>query len=262
MSEPKVTETKIAELIPDAANANRGTERGSAMLESSLRQYGAGRSIVVDKAGRVISGNKTLEQAGQIGLEDVIVVQTDGKKLVAVQRTDLDLADGGMARALAYADNRVGEVSLDWDPEQLLADVNAGVDLEGLFREEELAELLAGLGDITETASNDLEGAERKSLADRFVIPPFSVLDARQGYWQARKRSWLALGIKSEIGRGDVLLYEAEQVTSDGLNYDSNLAHKANATPGGSPFPAATLGKDGKTVRGDGRGRPLKNGGG
>ncbi len=121
MSEPKVTETKIAELSLDAANANRGTERGSAMLESSLRQYGAGRSIVVDKAGRVISGNKTLEQAGQIGLEDVIVVQTDGKKLVAVQRTDLDLADGGMARALAYADNRVGEVSLDWDPEQLLA---------------------------------------------------------------------------------------------------------------------------------------------
>ena len=147
MSEPKVTETKIAELIPDAANANRGTERGSAMLESSLRQYGAARSIVVDKEGRVISGNKTLEQAGQIGLEDVIVVQTDGKKLVAVQRTDLDLADGGMARALAYADNRVGEVSLDWDPEQLLADVNAGVDLEGLFREDELAELLAGLVD-------------------------------------------------------------------------------------------------------------------
>ena len=148
MSEPKVTETKIAELIPDAANANRGTERGSAMLESSLRQYGAGRSIVVDKAGRVISGNKTLEQAGQIGLEDVIVIQTDGSKLVAVQRTDLDLADGGMARALAYADNRVGEVSLDWDPEQLLADVNAGIDLEGLFREDELAELFGDVSNI------------------------------------------------------------------------------------------------------------------
>jgi len=40
------------------------------------------------------------------------------------------------------------------------------------------------------------------SLAQRFGVPPFSVLDAQQGYWQERKRAWLALGIKSELGRG------------------------------------------------------------
>ncbi len=44
------------------------------------------------------------------------------------------------------------------------------------------------------------------SLADRFGVPPFSVLDARQGYWQARKRQWLKLGIKSELGRGENVL--------------------------------------------------------
>lgn len=42
----------------------------------------------------------------------------------------------------------------------------------------------------------------QSSLADRFLLPPFSVLDARQGYWQKRKRMWLDLGIQSEIGRG------------------------------------------------------------
>lgn len=42
----------------------------------------------------------------------------------------------------------------------------------------------------------------RKTLAERFGIPPFSVFDTRQGYWQTRKRQWLALGIKSELGRG------------------------------------------------------------
>ena len=42
------------------------------------------------------------------------------------------------------------------------------------------------------------------TLSDRFVMPPFSVLDARQGYWQERKKVWLAKGIKSEIGRGGV----------------------------------------------------------
>lgn len=44
------------------------------------------------------------------------------------------------------------------------------------------------------------------TLNDRFLVPPFSVLDARAGYWQDRKRDWLSLGIKSELGREDKLL--------------------------------------------------------
>lgn len=44
-----------------------------------------------------------------------------------------------------------------------------------------------------------------KKLSDRFLIPPFSVLDTKQGIWQDRKRYWLSLGIKSELGRGNVL---------------------------------------------------------
>jgi DNA modification methylase len=42
---------------------------------------------------------------------------------------------------------------------------------------------------------------EHASLTDKFVVPPFSILDTRQGYWQDRKRAWKDLGIKSEIGR-------------------------------------------------------------
>lgn len=44
------------------------------------------------------------------------------------------------------------------------------------------------------------------SLTDRFGVPPFSVLDGRSGQWQERKRKWLALGIRSELGRDDKLL--------------------------------------------------------
>lgn len=51
-------------------------------------------------------------------------------------------------------------------------------------------------------------------LIKRFTVPPFSVLDARAGYWQARKRAWLALGIQSELGRGENLLLQSEQVTN------------------------------------------------
>ena len=44
----------------------------------------------------------------------------------------------------------------------------------------------------------------RGPVADRFVFPPFSVLDARSGPWQDRKRAWASLGIKGEVGRDAV----------------------------------------------------------
>lgn len=45
------------------------------------------------------------------------------------------------------------------------------------------------------------------SLADRFGVPPFSVLDRRSGDWMNRKRRWLAMGIASEVGRSAGLTY-------------------------------------------------------
>ena len=55
-------------------------------------------------------------------------------------------------------------------------------------------------------------------LKDRFIVPPFSVFDTKQGYWQDRKRRWLALGIKSEVGRGEKLLYGIGH-----FNYDDEV---------------------------------------
>ena len=54
----------------------------------------------------------------------------------------------------------------------------------------------------TDLFGEPIRMAPKAPLADRFLVPPFSVLDARAGDWQERKRAWLALGIKSEIGRG------------------------------------------------------------
>ena len=129
----------ISSLTLDAQNANRGTERGRAMLAASLKEYGAGRSILIDKNGNVIAGNKTLEQAFAAGHKDVLVVKTDGKKLVAVQRMDLDLKDP-KAKALAIADNRSGEVGLSWDADVLQ---ELEVDLSTFWDEKELQDLLS-----------------------------------------------------------------------------------------------------------------------
>jgi DNA modification methylase len=132
---------KLSKLKFDKKNANRGTDRGRKAVTSSLEQYGAGRSVLIDRAGRIIAGNKTVEQALAAGLEDVLVIKTDGRKLVAVQRTDLDLTKHKKARALAIADNRAGELDLQWDPD-MLADVAKDVDLSAFFSEDELAKLL------------------------------------------------------------------------------------------------------------------------
>ena len=38
-------------------------------------------------------------------------------------------------------------------------------------------------------------------VAERFTLPPFTVLDARMAEWQERKRAWLSIGLQSEVGR-------------------------------------------------------------
>lgn len=47
----------------------------------------------------------------------------------------------------------------------------------------------------------ELPTDNKAKLQEKFIVPPFSILDTRQGYWQDRKRQWLSLGIQSEIGR-------------------------------------------------------------
>lgn len=152
----KTREVTIKELTPDRKNANKGTQRGAAALEDSLRRLGAGRSILIDKAGRVIAGNKTLEQAGQIGMENIVIVQTDGHKLVAVQRTDLDLEKDPMAKELAIADNRVAELDLAWNPDAL-KEIGTEIDLGKFFTAEELEKLLGP----DENAAARAEAAEQ-----------------------------------------------------------------------------------------------------
>jgi len=110
----KIIETNVDKLIPDDKNFNKGTEYGQHLIEESLRKFGAGRSILLDKNNRIIAGNKTVENAAIIGLDNVIIVETDGNQIVAVKRKDIDL-DTAKGRELALADNATGKANLAWD---------------------------------------------------------------------------------------------------------------------------------------------------
>lgn len=114
MAKNRVIETKIDALIPDDKNLNQHTEFGTSLLEKSVERFGLGRSILLDKNNRIIAGNGITETAGSKGLEDVIIVETTGDKLVAVKRTDIDL-DSREGRELALADNATANANLSWD---------------------------------------------------------------------------------------------------------------------------------------------------
>lgn len=192
---------KIKNLKPDEHNANEGTERGQRVLEDSLRRYGAGRSILLDKKGRIIAGNKTHAEAGQMGMENVTIVETDGTELVAVKRMDLDLEKDPKARELAYADNRAAEVGLSWDPKQIMDDLKNGVDLPKVgFTHTEVTRILekgqAALEDAAERHGFTEEVLEEHQYVvlyfdnsmdwqmakEVFELETVAALDSREGY--------------------------------------------------------------------------------
>ena len=58
-------------------------------------------------------------------------------------------------------------------------------------------------------------------IAERFVIPPFTILDAKQGDWQERKRAWQSMGIRGEVGRDAAAIHCPLTANSDGME-DAN----------------------------------------
>lgn len=53
-------------------------------------------------------------------------------------------------------------------------------------------------------------------LKQRFIMPPYSVWNTRDGGWQDRRRLWLAKGIQSEEGREGKLTYNIPMILKDG----------------------------------------------
>lgn len=130
-TKPTIKRVKVAELKFDDHNANAGTPDGAALLRNSIERLGFGRSVLVDKNDKLIAGNKTTEQAIETGAEEAIVIETDGKQLIVVKRTDLDLSDDtdGRGRALALADNRVSEANLKWNPDEMNLHFDAAMNV-------------------------------------------------------------------------------------------------------------------------------------
>lgn len=160
MSEPKPFTTNISELIPDNHNGNKGNDKGNEMLLESIGNCRMGRSILIDSKGRIIAGNKSHAAATELGIKDVIVIPTDGKQLIAVQRTDLDLEEDPMARELAWADNRVQEANFTLDLDKFKADLESGALPSYLYSQEDIDLILSEAGEQGDDQGNEEDSGE------------------------------------------------------------------------------------------------------
>jgi len=122
--------TKKSEYTLDPRNARTHPARNKDAVEKSLRELGAGRSIVVDADGVVIGGNAVYEEAVKLGIP-VKEIETSGEELIVVRRVDLKTADP-RRMALALADNKIGDTSeFDWElTSELLKELDGEIDLE------------------------------------------------------------------------------------------------------------------------------------
>ena len=198
---------KIENIIPYSNNPRQNDGEAVDRVAASISEYGFKSPIIVDKDNIIVAGHTRYKAARKLRLEEVPVIKAD----------DLTPAQ---IKAFRIADNKVAEYS-SWDNEMLsielegLQELDFDLELTG-FDDWEIDELFNDSSDTDDLGDNLDE--HRESLQERFIVPPFSILDTRQGYWQDRKRLWKQI-IKSHNGRDESLL-------GDGLK---QLAEKSGA---------------------------------
>jgi hypothetical protein len=215
--------TPIAELAKWRKNPRRN-EAAVPRVARSIRKYGFVAPVVVwQSRGQLVAGHTRVLAMESILATEPTFVPRDSPGLGLVPVRFYEFTDDAEAAAYAIADNKLNEAA-EWD-DALLAEVLAEIGAtdqallaETGFDEDELRRILdddaAGAGGGGGTSGPD--PAAVATLAERFGVPPFTILDARQGYWQERKRAWLGLGIESEVGRGENLLNFSETAKRGG----------------------------------------------
>ncbi len=126
MAKPSIKKVALKDLLPDSRNARVHPDANKAALSKSFERFGAARSIVIDKDDVVRAGNGAIEAAMAAGIEEAILVETDGKQLVVVKRANWTDAE---AKSYAISDNSIGLLS-EWD-ETVLAETFEELKLEG-----------------------------------------------------------------------------------------------------------------------------------
>ena len=127
----------MAKIKLDSKNYRVHTDKNKMIIDKSLKELGAGRSILIDSENEIIAGNGVFEQAEKQNIK-IKIVETDGTELIAVKRTDLKTNDK-KRKKLALIDNHSTDTS-NFDFEAINVDFEE-VELEEWGIEESLINL-------------------------------------------------------------------------------------------------------------------------
>lgn len=175
----KVEDGSIESFRPQRRNLNKHSQRGMGALEASMRKHGYVAPMTAAADGEIIDGSARLETVANVFEDDVLIVHHDGTKPVVMVRDDIPNASTNEARAISMLANRISEINLTWDAEELLADLQSGVDFGNVFDQEELDAMLAGL-------------VAPKKVED--TPPDVSKADELQKKWQTQTGQMWQLG--------------------------------------------------------------------
>lgn len=166
IKEAKYKTVNIKDLKPAKYNPRKITDRTLNDLEHSLKEWGLVQPLVINKDGTVIGGHQRLRLLKKQGVDKVTVAE-------------LDLNEDA-EKALNIALNRVQGTFDEQGLLALLNDLQKNEKLAGTgYNEKELARL--------QWKNNN---QINRTLIEDYIIPPFSIWDAKQGYWTKRKQEW------------------------------------------------------------------------
>lgn len=124
---------KLSDFKQQAVNANKHTQRGMSILESSMQDLGYTAPMIACADGEIIDGSARHETAANVFGSDAqpIVIESDGKRPIVVKRTDIKNADTPLAKKISLAANRIAQVNLDWNGD-VLTDLLKTLDADDL----------------------------------------------------------------------------------------------------------------------------------
>jgi hypothetical protein len=137
------------------------------------------RPIVVNSDMIVLGGNMRLKACKEAGLKEIPIIFADD--LTEEQQKEFIIKDN-----VGFGEWDWEMISNEWDSEQL---DEWGLDVPDFAIQEEEP--------VEDDDNKESQAIER--LQDKFIVPPFSILNTREGYWQERKNYWNTLiGDKGE----------------------------------------------------------------
>lgn len=179
MKEMQLEYLNLSDIIPYENNP-RHNDEAVEYVANSIKEFGFKVPIIIDENNVIVAGHTRLKACERLGIKKAPCIRAD------------DLTEDQI-KAFRLADNKVGEIAT-WDLDKLNVELeNIDFDMTPFgFDNIEL-----DTGDFF----NKYQDGEKNSLQERFVVPPFSVLDGRQGYWKEKKRAWKEKIVENAVSR-------------------------------------------------------------